>query len=102
MLRLLLNNNNNTMQHNILTFQKLLDKSFTIAFKGDLHTNCELIEIKALNNKESFSLVFETSGDLVYEQNTYLFKNTELDDFHVFIVPIGADEKGVRYEAVFS
>ncbi|MCF6319323.1 MAG: hypothetical protein L3J83_08605 [Proteobacteria bacterium] len=91
------------------TFQNLQDKCFEIAFESDKLTTCQLIEVKDVNShtlkqgqSEPFSLVFETQGDQVFEQNTYLAKNIEMDEFPLFLVPIGADKKGVRYEAVFT
>ena len=49
-----------------------------------------------------FSLVFlEASGD-VLPQQIYPFDHDELGRFEIFIVPIGRDADGVRYEAVFT
>ncbi len=91
------------------TFEQLQDKTFNIAFNPETQLACQLIEVKGINSHtleqgqpEPFSLVFETPGDLVFEQNTYLVKNIDIEEFPLFLVPIGADEKGVRYEAVFT
>ena len=91
------------------TFNNIKDKNFHIAFNHNKPSICKLIEVKGIQSYklakgqiEPFSLVFETSGDLIYEQNTYQVKNAEMDEFPLFLVPVGADEKGVRYEAVFT
>ena len=91
------------------TFDTITDKTFDIAFQPETTLKSELIEIKSINSStlkkgqsEPFSLVFEIPGDSIYDQNTYLIKNSEMDEFYLFLVPIGADEKGVRYEAVFT
>lgn len=91
------------------TFENIQDKSFEIAFHPEQHLTCKLIEVKGINSStlkdgqaEPFSIVLETPGDLVFEQNTYMIKNKEMDEFPLFLVPIGADENGVRYEAIFT
>ena len=91
------------------TFDNIKDKSFEISFNSEEVSNCKLIEVKGINSStltegqpEPFSLVFETQSDLIYDQNTYMVKNAELEEFPIFLVPIGADENGVRYEAVFT
>jgi hypothetical protein len=38
----------------------------------------------------------------VLPQRIYPFEHPDLGAFEVFIVPVGADPDGVRYEAVFS
>ena len=90
-------------------FDNIKDKSFEIAFNPEEVSKCELIEVKGINSftlkegqSEPFSIVFETKSDLVYDQNTFMVKNADLDEFPLFLVPIGADEKGVRYEAIFT
>jgi len=91
------------------TFESIKDKSFEIAFNSKKSTICQLIEVKGINSDtikegqtEPFSLMFETPGDLIYEQNTYRVNNADLEEFALFLVPVGADENGVRYEAVFT
>jgi len=91
------------------TFENIDNKIFEISFNPEQVVTCELIEVSSINTqtieqdqKEAFSLVFQTSGDTIFEQNTYMVKNSELDETPLFLVPIGADEKGVRYEAVFN
>ena len=91
------------------TFENLKNKTFNINF-GDNHmVQSELIEINVNNNipvqegqKTPFSLVFESESKNIYDQNTYMIKNDELQETAIFLVPIGEGNKGVRYEAVFS
>jgi len=90
-------------------FEKLKNKTFSIAFEQDKLTQCELIEVKDNNSQTvekgqstPFSLVFETKGDLVYDQNTYMVSAEGLAETAIFLVPIGSDDKGMRYEAVFT
>lgn len=91
------------------TFEQLSSKTFQITFNENTVAQSELIEIKA-NPKiqlqdgqiEPFSLVFEVADSEVFDQNTYLLKSDELEEMPIFLVPIGQDEKGVRYEAIFN
>ena len=91
------------------SFETTHNQEFTIHFDTQSAVIAKLIEIKSINSQvvnagqvEPFSLVFEISGDIVYEQNTYSIENKELGELALFLVPIGADESGVRYEAVFT
>jgi hypothetical protein len=51
---------------------------------------------------ESFSLLFLGPVDRLLPQRSYAFECEALGKFDLFIVPIGRDQSGVRYEAVFN
>ena len=92
-----------------LTFESIKNKKFEISFHPEKNSICELIEIKSIHCQtlaegqvEPFSLVFQTDDETIFEQDTYVIKNNELAEMPLFLVPIGSDEKGVRYEAVFT
>lgn len=92
-----------------LSFENINDNVFTIFFDLDNSIVSELIEVKSINSHtlakgqaEPFSLVFQVKDDRVFEQNTFQIQHKELGDLTLFLVPIGADENGVRYEAVFT
>ena len=51
---------------------------------------------------ESFSLVFRGPRDRPLHQATYQFAHDQLGRFPLFIVPIGMEQDGMRYEAVFT
>ena len=68
------------------TFDNLKDNSFEISFNPDDVSTCKLIEVKGINSftlaegqPEPFSIVFETQSDLVYDQNTYMVKNADME-----------------------
>ena len=50
----------------------------------------------------AYSLVFQGAPGARLPQSMYRFKHTDLGEFELFIVPIGEDAAGVRYEAVFA
>jgi uncharacterized protein DUF6916 len=56
---------------------------------------------KALK-REPFSLVFRGPKEFVLPQQLYALEQETLGRVEIFLVPIGPDEIGQRYEAVFN
>ena len=76
-----------------------------------LHAGAEgldltLVEAKPLGASQrqggAFSLVFRAAAEADAPQGTYRLDNEHLGRLEVFLVPLGADEEGMRYEAVFA
>jgi len=55
-----------------------------------------------LASRNPFSVVFRGPADTVLQQMTYRVEHEKIGKFDVFIVPIGPDDEGMRYEAIFS
>jgi hypothetical protein len=51
---------------------------------------------------ESFSLYFLGPINPVLPQGTYIFQQERLGEFSLFIVPIGRETNGIKYEAVIN
>jgi hypothetical protein len=49
-----------------------------------------------------FSVVFRGPVEPVLPQHIYRFGHSALGTLELFVVPVGRDERGVYYEAVFS
>ena len=49
-----------------------------------------------------FSIVFRGPKDVLLSQRIYRMEHAEIGAFELFLVPIGPDEAGLRYEAVFT
>lgn len=65
----------------------------------------EPFRTKADAPREAFSLIFKSASHVVLPQGTYSMRNRSLVDAAVvgiFIVPIGRDADGIRYQAVFN
>jgi hypothetical protein len=66
----------------------------------------ELIDVQEATatdgGRTPFSLVFRGPVEPLLPQSIYRFEHDTLDPFEVFIVPIGPDEAGMRYEVVFA
>lgn len=93
-------------------FAKFLGSKFHIHIDAAKRLEVELIEAVALNSRsgggglplkrEPFSVVFRGPKDSCLPQRTYKFEHDLLGPIEIFIVPIGPDEVGMRYEAVFT
>jgi pimeloyl-ACP methyl ester carboxylesterase len=59
-------------------------------------------EGESSGRRQPFSIVFRGPGNVLLSQRIYRMEHAEIGSFDLFIVPIGPDEKGLRYEAVFT
>jgi hypothetical protein len=57
---------------------------------------------KATAVYQSFSLLFVGPADRLLPQASYTFECESVGQFDLFIVPVGRDQGGVRYEAIFN
>jgi uncharacterized protein DUF6916 len=68
----------------------------------------ELIEARAHpgepppGRRAPFALLFRSPVEPILEQRTYEFEHPELGALAIFIVPVGRDDTGIRYEAIFG
>ncbi len=51
---------------------------------------------------ERFSVVFLGSPEFLLPQNTYRLVHPEMGEFDIFLVAIGKETDGYRYEAVYN
>jgi len=85
-------------------FAKHLHEKFRIRL-NEQTIEAELTEISELllsPRQERFSIVFRTSNEMLLEQGLHPFEHDQMGNFELFIVPIGRDEDGTYYEAVFN
>ena len=88
-------------------FNSCLDQPLTLVTNGSSHP-LTLISVDRLTASaakgvpEAFSIVLRGNREPVLEQQIYLINNDTMGDMELFIVPIGPDDKGMCYEAVFS
>jgi hypothetical protein len=95
----------------IETFSELLGSTFRVHLDGSEQFDVELISATALggsageelpDSRQPFSIVFRGPGDVLLPQRIYRTEHDQIGSFELFIVPIGPDEKGLRYEAIFT
>ena len=66
----------------------------------------ELIEVSSLVagavNARPFSIIFREAGRAYLPQRTYTLEHAALGRLDLFLVPIGPDAVGMRYQAIFN
>lgn len=64
----------------------------------------ELTEVNNLSNAqlEQFSLIFTGMASPWLQQNLYVLVHPQMGECELFLVPLGPDASGMRYEAAFS
>ena len=86
-------------------FADQIDTKFTLVLEGFDPIELKLSRVSDLiesNGAEGFSIVFKGPGEFVLRQNTYRLEHDAMGAFEILLVPIGKDEQGVDYEAVFN
>ena len=73
---------------------------------GSQPTQATLVEVRTLKSPspraEPFALTFVVPGDVPAGQGTYCLTHPTLGAIELFMVPVGKDAKGTRYEAIFN
>jgi hypothetical protein len=86
---------------------------FRIQNGSDNGYELDLIEVKSLKNEddirdpsfrqEPFRLTFRSSSKEEYfPQNIYQLAHATMGEIEIFLVPIGPDSEGMRYESIFN
>ncbi len=89
-------------------FQSQVGKEFFIHFTGDVTASAQLEKVTDLPRyanleRKPFSILLQTKQkERYYQQAIYTIEQPALGSMQIFLVPVGCNEKGVQYEAVFS
>jgi hypothetical protein len=89
-------------------FEPLLHQRFTLSVDEKTSFEVELIEVRALPRsgavpaREPFSLTFRGPREFCVPQRVYTLRNEALGKQDIFLVPIGPDDVGHRYQAIFN
>lgn len=95
----------------VQTFSEHLGSTFRIHPDASNSLDIELISAAELGGgagsdqagrRRPFSIVFRGPGDVLLPQRIYRMEHPGIGSFELFLVPIGPDEKGLRYEAIFT
>ena len=94
------------------TFAPLLGQTFHCQVSPDTGVDMHLIAAQLLTadttsqeqaqRRLPFSLLFRGPKGIVLPQCIYTLSHTTLGTFGLFLVPIGPDAEGMRYEAIFT
>ena len=90
-------------------FAEALGSTFKLSREGEPALGLDLIEATDLKGRSSdpgrndpFSLVFRGPKEPVLPQKIYQMDHDKIGKMDIFIVPIGPDDKGMLYQAVFN
>ena len=93
-------------------FLPYLNQAFLIRRQGGEPLKAELIEVTQLGSEPAgeapsagrrpFSIVFRGPREPIYPQQVYEVQHGKIGSLSMFLVPIGPDQEGMRYEAVFA
>lgn len=93
-------------------FEPLLNKGFVIHIGAEQTVDVVLIQVQPLPaqpgrggqppKRQPFSLVFRGPLHFVLPQRIHEVEEPTLGKIAIFLVPIGPDDSGQRYEAIFN
>jgi hypothetical protein len=86
-------------------FQENLNTRFCMLAEGLEPCAVDLVEVAdgySAPKQEQFSLRFRGDRANIYPQRIYAVKHDSIGEFELFLVPVGRDDSGTFYEAVFN
>jgi hypothetical protein len=92
-------------------FADRIGEKFQIHAGPEQHLAVELVEVADLTSpggpdsarrRAAFSVLFRGPRETVLPQRIYRLEQDEGPTFEIFLVPIGPDREGMRYEAIFT
>jgi hypothetical protein len=98
-------------QFTVTSFNECLGTRFRLHYGSASPLEAELIEVaplpsrpapKGVDRREPFSLVFRAAGTSHLPQKIYQVEHEKLGTFDLFLVPIGPDQEGMTYQAIFN
>jgi hypothetical protein len=96
----------------VAMFAECLGTTFRIRTEPEVVLEIVLLEANALTarggsrggamRREPFSLIFRGPRGPWLPQRIHRLEHDKLGTLDIFLVPIGPDEQGMRYEAIFN
>ena len=89
-------------------FSAHLNQKFRVRYQPEAALEVELIEVVKLGpedmpGRRPFSIIFRSLERNRYlPQHIYTVEHDQMEKMELFLVPLGPDETGMRYEAVFT
>ena len=89
------------------SWQPHLEQTFQATLPSGETLTLQLIEVSGLGEKpgaqrEPFSLLFRGPSQPLLEQSIAELEHESLGRLALFLVPLGPDDRGMRYEAIFT
>lgn len=95
----------------VQTFSEHLGDTFRVYTEASEPLDLELTSATELGTnpgsgsdglRQPFSILFCGPGDVLIPQGTYRTEHPDVGSFDLFLVPLGPDEEGLLYEAIFA
>ena len=96
----------------VTDFIKHLNTTFQFSSNTGEQVEVRLVEVTEIGSsnaptddikrRKSFSIVFAGPPQPILPQGIHTLHHSEMKTVKLFIVPIGQDNEGIRYEAVFN
>lgn len=92
-------------------FSQHVNTKYHAEIDGREPLELELVEVTPYENRdkpgehsgmERFSLFFQGPAEVFLPQRIYRLTHAEMGDLQLFLVPVGQNERGFRYESVFN
>lgn len=86
-------------------FEDQLNTRFRVSVRDRETIELQLYEVaegRSTPTQEQFSLFFHGPKETNLGQGTFDLEHDQMGAFPLFLVPIGPDEQGMRYQAVFN
>lgn len=86
-------------------FEENLNTKFSVRVDADKTVELELTQITESNaapNYEQFALELRGPADAYLPQQIYSLEHERMGTMSIFLVPVGRDERGFEYEAIFN
>ena len=90
-------------------FEPFLGEAFAVDVEGAETFEIELVEAARIGSdssyttrEEPFAVVYRGPHDPLLQQGMYRLNHEGLGEITLFLVPVGPDDEGMRYEAVFN
>jgi hypothetical protein len=90
-------------------FKQHLNTPFRLQVNAPKPIDLTLVEVESRPSEaheqqgmERFSVFFMGSPEFLLPQNTYRLAHPEMGEFDVFLVAVGKETDGYRYEAVYN
>lgn len=92
----------------ISDFKPFLDQTFKVQFENDKILDAVLIDVTEHQpvkgiKRVPFTLIFRTNQkEAYYIQSTYILIHPDHGSIPIFLIPIGPDKDGMKYQAIFN
>ena len=91
-------------------FRRFINEVFGVTLDADQRLELRLVDVRDLGRPQGsrfarlqpFSLLFRGPGEIYLPQRIYTLEHGVMGTLEIFLVPIGIDDEGYQYEAIFN